>query len=71
MKKILIYGTPGCPSCVQAKKFLEDKEIAFEYVSVGEGISAKDFIQKTGSQSVPVIFIDDEKHIGWNPSLFN
>lgn len=70
MKKITLYGTERCSSCKQAKAYLEEKQIPFEYIGVGDTITAKEFIQTTGSHSVPVIVIGDEKHVGWNPLLF-
>lgn len=67
---IKVYGAPGCPACSQAKMFLESKSIPFTYISVGVDITPQEFVAATGAQSVPVIFINDEKHIGWNPTLF-
>ena len=75
-QEIKIYGTPNCPACREAKRFLDSKEIKYNYLNVGQDISPQEFVDATGSQSVPVIIIVDkdgtsEKHIGWNPELFN
>lgn len=70
MKEIKIYGAPGCPACDAAKQHLDNKQIPFTYVSVGTDVTPQEFMEQTGAQSVPVIFIGDEKHIGWNPGLF-
>lgn len=72
---IKIYGTPGCPACAAAQTFLTSKGIEYTYLSVGKDITPQNFVEQTGSQSVPVIIIVDkdgksEKHIGWNPELF-
>ena len=67
---IEVYGTDTCPACIQAKTFLESKSIPFTYYTVGKDITVEEFVKKTESQAVPVIFIDGDKFIGFNPSLF-
>lgn len=71
MNDVIVFGAPGCPACVQAKNYLKSKNITFTYVSVGEDVTPQEFVESTGSQSVPVIVIDGEKHIGWNQALFD
>jgi glutaredoxin 3 len=65
MAKIVIYTTPICPYCVQAKRLLSRKGVAFEEVDVsGDGELRRRMVQKAGGRmTVPQIFVDDS-HIG-------
>jgi glutaredoxin 3 len=65
MAKIVIYTTPICPYCVQAKRLLNRKGVAFEEVDVsGDGELRRRMVQKAGGRmTVPQIFVDDS-HIG-------
>jgi glutaredoxin 3 len=61
MAKIVIYTTPICPYCVQAKRLLSRKGVAFEEVDVsGDGELRRRMVQKAGGRmTVPQIFVDD------------
>jgi glutaredoxin 3 len=65
MAKVVIYTTPICPYCVQAKRLLSRKGVAFEEVDVsGDGELRRRMVQKAGGRmTVPQIFVDDS-HIG-------
>ena len=61
---IKIYSTTWCPSCVSAKRLLEDKKIEFEEINIEEtGISREQLFEITGGMSVPQIVINN-KSIG-------
>ena len=61
---IKIYSTSWCPSCVSAKRLLEDKKIEFEEINIEEvGISREQLFEITGGMSVPQIVINN-KSIG-------
>jgi glutaredoxin 3 len=61
MAKVVIYTTPICPYCVQAKRLLSRKGVAFEEVDVsGDGELRRRMVQKAGGRmTVPQIFVDD------------
>lgn len=67
----VIFGRPGCPYCVRAKKLAkklteERDDFNFRYVdSHAEGITKADLEKTVGKpvETVPQIFLD-EKHIG-------
>lgn len=65
MAKIVIYTTQYCPYCVQAKRLLNKKGIAFEEIDVSRDPELRNtMVQKAGGRlTVPQIFVDD-KHIG-------
>jgi len=60
--EVLIYTTPWCPYCVQAKALLKRKGAAFREVDVqGDPVMREKLREVTGSRTVPQIFIDN-----WN-----
>ena len=61
---VKIYSTSWCPSCVSAKRLLEDNNIEFEEINIEElGMSREQLCDITGGMSVPQIVIND-KSIG-------
>lgn len=60
MKAVKIYTWTMCPYCVRAKQLLNRKGIVFqEFVIDGDSEALRLLKQKTGSGSVPQIFVDD------------
>ena len=67
--KVTIYSTTWCPSCVSAKRLLDDKGIAYNEVNIEEeNISREQLVEITGGNTVPQIVIN-EKCIGGFDSL--
>jgi glutaredoxin-like YruB-family protein len=68
--KVKIYSTPSCSHCQHAKEFFKENNVEFEDVNVQENQeAAKEMIEKSGQQGVPVIVIDDkwdEAIVGFN-----
>ena len=67
MAKVVVYSTPTCPYCHMAKAFLKEQKVQFaDYdVSQDEG-KAREMIEKSGQQGVPVIDIDGEIVVGFD-----
>jgi glutaredoxin 3 len=65
MAKVLIYTTPICPYCVQAKRLLDKKGVAFEEVDISRDPDLRrKMVQMSGGRmTVPQIFVGD-RHIG-------
>jgi glutaredoxin 3 len=65
MVKVVIYTTPICPYCVQAKRLLNRKGVAFEEIDVsGDSELRLSMVQMSGGRmTVPQIFVDGS-HIG-------
>ncbi len=60
MKAVKIYTWTMCPFCVRAKQLLNRKGIVYqEFVIDGDSEALRLLKQKTGSGSVPQIFVDD------------
>lgn len=66
-KKVLIYTTPTCPFCHQAKDYLTEKKIIFTNFDVtSDNDKAQEMIDKSGQMGVPVIDIDGKIIIGFD-----
>jgi glutaredoxin 3 len=65
MARVIIYTTPVCYYCVEAKRLLTRKGVKFEEVDVSRDPELRrTMVQKAGGRmTVPQIFVD-ERHIG-------
>lgn len=66
---VKLYGAEWCPSCKQAKEFLESQNVDFQYVDVESEIGRTEFITKTRSRSIPVLVVNDTDNaqiVGFN-----
>lgn len=60
MKKVTIYCWTYCPYCVKAKALLDEKGITYEEKIIDNDAAALKSLQsKTGSGTVPQIFVED------------
>jgi glutaredoxin 3 len=61
MARVVMYSTQYCPYCVQAKRLLNRKGVAFEEVDVSNDPELRrQMIAKAGGRlTVPQIFVDD------------
>lgn len=67
MTKVIVYSTSLCPWCAKVKQFLKDKKIEYTDKNVGEDQkAAKEMIEKSGQQGVPVIDIDGKIVVGFD-----
>lgn len=60
-KKVVLYTTSTCPYCIRALKKLDEKGVSYENINVRENQEQfKAIMAKTGWDTVPQIFIDDQ-----------
>lgn len=66
-KNVVIYTASYCPYCDAAKRLLRSKGIAFREIDVTDDAAAReDLVRRTGRQTVPQIFFDDEPMGGYD-----
>lgn len=66
-KKVIVYSTPTCPYCKQAKDFLKQNKIEFTEVDVAaDEKKAQEMIEKSGQMGVPVIDISGKIIVGFD-----
>jgi glutaredoxin 3 len=65
MARVTIYTTNFCPYCVQAKRLLGERTIAYDEIDVASDDDKRaEMMERAGGlRTVPQIFIDDE-HVG-------
>ncbi len=70
-KKVIVYSTTTCPYCVYAKEFFKENNVLFvdKNVSV-DRIAGQEMVKKSGQMGVPVIDIDGEIVVGFQPNVF-
>ncbi len=67
MAKIKVYGTPTCPHCKQAKKFLSEHNVDFDDFDVTtDKEKADEMKRKSGAMSVPVIDVNGTIIVGFD-----
>ena len=67
---VKIYSTTWCPSCVFAKRLLEQENIPFEEINIEEmGMSREDLGNLTGGMTVPQIVINNKSIGGYEDLL--
>lgn len=69
--KVIVYSTPTCPYCVYAKDFFKENNIPFEDIDVAKDrAKAQEMVKKSGQMGVPVIDIDGNVLVGFQPEAF-
>ena len=59
--KITVYGAPWCPDCKQAKQFLGEQRIRYNWVDIDEDEEGRKRVQELndGKQIIPTIIFED------------
>jgi glutaredoxin 3 len=64
---IVVYTTPTCSYCYQAKEFLSRQGVPFVEKNVAaDRRAAMEMVQLSGQQGVPVITVDGQVVVGFN-----
>lgn len=66
--KITVYTTPTCAYCGMVKKYLTSKGKEYDIVDLDEQPDARQSLfEATGAITVPIIQVNDQYIIGWQP----
>ena len=69
---VIVYSTPTCPYCVYAKEYFKQKNVNFVDVDVTrDRAKAQEMVAKSGQMGVPVIDIDGNILVGFQPDAFD
>jgi len=66
--KVILLSRPGCGYCVKAKKFMNEKGIAFTEYNILSSSRGKSLFAKYQGTGVPLIIIGDEVIRGYSES---
>ena len=70
-KKIIVYSTPTCHYCTMAKNYFTKMGVQYEDINVGvDRNAAQEMVKKSGQMGVPVIDIDGQIVVGFQPEVF-
>jgi glutathione-dependent peroxiredoxin len=65
---VFMFVKTGCPFCAKAKAMLEERNIPYEAIYVGDTVSTRALLAATGALTVPQVFIGG-KLIGGSEQL--
>jgi mycoredoxin len=65
--RVTVYGASWCGPCQQVKKYLNDRDISFDYVDIDEDPEA----MPEGYTSIPVIEFDGYHYAGYNKEVLS
>ncbi len=69
--KVIVYSTPTCPYCVYAKEYFKENDVSFEDIDVTQDrAKAQEMVKKSGQMGVPVIDINGNIIVGFQPEAF-
>lgn len=62
MAEIKVYGTRWCGDTIRAKRVLDEREVAYDWIDINKDSDGEKFVKKTnnGNRSVPTIVFPDE-----------
>jgi glutaredoxin 3 len=65
--KVVMYTTPTCSYCRQAKAYLNQNRVRYTEIDVSRDLRASaDMVRRTGQSAVPVILIDNRPIVGFD-----
>ena len=68
MPRVTVYSTKNCPYCRMVKAYLEKRGVDYLTIDVGsDREQAKKMIELSGQYGVPVVTVDDEVIVGYDP----
>ncbi len=66
-KRVIVFSTPTCTYCNQAKRYFREHGVKFRDVDVSrDAAAARDMVRRSGQQGVPVIDIGGKIIVGFN-----
>ena len=67
MPETIIYSTPVCGYCEQAKDFFKDNNVTYtEHDVASDSVKREEMIEMSGQMGVPVIRIGDDVLVGFD-----
>ena len=70
--KAIVYSTPTCPYCNQAKDYFKENNVEFEDFNVAQDQEkGQEMVQKSGQMGVPVIDLDGTIIVGFDKAKIN
>lgn len=72
VSKVIIYFSPICPHCTNAKEWLRQHNIEYEAIDISERqATGEELTARTGASGVPTIVMDGQVLIGFTEELYS
>lgn len=55
---VTLFARSGCPHCARAKRLLDEHDIEYEEITLGDHVTMRSVQAVTGAQTVPQVFIN-------------
>jgi len=69
--RITVYTSPACHWCRVAKRYMDDRGLAYREVDVIQDTRGRqEMVRMTGQYGVPVIRVGDRAMTGWDKGEF-
>jgi glutaredoxin-like YruB-family protein len=64
---VVLYSTPSCGYCKQAKAYFQQNKVPFTEYNVAQDMArADEMVRKSGQMGVPVIDVNGKVIVGFN-----
>ena len=71
VSKVIIYSSPTCPHCTEARNWFQKNNIEFEEIDISENETVQnELMEKVGQLAVPIIEVEDDILVGFNEENF-
>ncbi len=68
MHRVKIFTTPTCGYCRHTKQFFKEHNVQYTEADVAVDLDARnEMLTKSGQMGVPVILVDDNVVVGYDP----
>ena len=66
---IKVYGADWCIDCINAKNFLDSKEVKYDYIDITDNKTAIELVEKinNGRRIIPTLMVDGKSYT--NPGI--
>jgi glutaredoxin-like protein NrdH len=71
MTEVTVYTKPNCPQCVQTKRVLDRKNIAYSTIDLTEDAQAMEMVMGLGFAAAPVVITSNDKWSGFKLDKLN
>lgn len=69
--KVALYGTETCPYCIQARKYLRERNVTFADFDINKSDKGRRDYSALGGKGVPLILIGNRQMNGFYPAAID
>jgi glutaredoxin 3 len=65
---ITVYSKTHCAHCINAKNYLQSRDIRYREVNIDEDAQAREFVMAQGHRTVPQLYVGEQLLVegGWS-----